>query len=62
MKYAIAASAALFTGNAFAHSGHTQRVDGHTHSLIDLAQMGAMPVLIGLAVIGLFLIVKRNND
>ncbi|MGJ8527538.1 hypothetical protein [Maritalea sp.] len=53
----------LFTlGNANAHSGHTEIVDGHAHTLVDLALMGLAPVALGLAVIGLVLVVRGRKS
>lgn len=61
MKYAIAAFAALITTSAWAHSGHVAQVDGHTHTFLELALMGGLPVVAGLAILALVLFAKRNN-
>lgn len=62
MKYSMAAIAALSTTNAFAHSGHVARIDGHTHTLAELAMMGVVPVLAGVAFLAVCLIAaKRRN-
>jgi len=63
MKLQLAALAALVTIPAFSHTGHTEIVDGHTHTFSDLAAMGVGPAL--LAVAGVVIVVfwvKRHND
>lgn len=62
MKYSIAAVAALFATNAFAHPGHTEMVAGHTHTLLDLAVMGLVPVAAGLLLLGLAFATSRHKN
>lgn len=62
IRFAVA-SAALFATPVFAHSGHTAMVAGHTHTLVDLMVMGAVPAL--LVIGGVILALgwaKRRND
>lgn len=62
MKYLVAATA-LFATPAFAHSGHTAVVDGHSHTLVDLMIMGAAPAfIIVLLTVGALVWLKRRND
>lgn len=61
MKYLFAAFAALHATNALAHSGHVTQVGGHTHTMAELALMGAAPIVVGLAILALYLFAKRNN-
>lgn len=63
MRLQLAAIAALIITPAYAHSGHTETVAGHTHTISDLVAMGAGFAL--LAVAGLAIVVfltKRRND
>ena len=51
---------------AFAHPGHTAMVDGHTHTLADLAATGAVFGLLAVALGGYLMFDKarsrRRND
>ena len=63
MRLQLSACAALFATPAFAHSGHTEFVDGHTHSFFDLMALGAG--LSTLAIAGVVIVVfqvSRRND
>ena len=62
MKYLVAAIAAFAADSAFAHSGHTAPVDGHSHTIFDLAMMGLVPVLAGAALVGLALWSGRQRN
>lgn len=48
--------------NAFAHGGHTEKLDGHTHTLVDLALMSAAPAALIIAVCALILIVRGRKS
>jgi len=62
-KFLVSTIATLtFSSAAFAHSGHTEVVDGHAHTLVDLAFMAAAPVAIGLAVIAVFLFARGRKS
>ncbi len=62
-KFILSAIATLATTSAtIAHSGHTQVVDGHSHTLTDLALMSAAPVALGLAVIALVLFARGRKS
>lgn len=62
MKYALAASAALFATPLFAHTGHVEMVAGHTHTLAELAVMSAGPAVLVIAFVALAVQwVKRRN-
>ena len=54
---------ALITlGIANAHSGHTEMVDGHAHTLVDLILMGVAPVALALSVVGLVLVARGRKS
>lgn len=62
-KIILSAIATLATaGTAFAHSGHTEVVDGHAHTLAELALMSAAPVALGLAAIALVLFARGRKS
>lgn len=61
MKYFLASIFALLPSLAMAHPGHTEVVDGHSHSLLDLAAYGAIPVIVFLAFIGAVALARRGN-
>ncbi|WP_424982337.1 DUF6732 family protein [Maritalea sp. S77] len=61
MKYFLASIFALLPGLAMAHPGHTEVVDGHSHSLMDLAVYSAIPALILLAFAVGFFLLRRGN-
>lgn len=62
-KFLVSTIATLtISGTAFAHSGHTEMVDGHAHTLVDLAFMGAAPVAIGLAMIAVVLFARGRKS
>lgn len=62
IRFAVA-SAALLATPAFAHPGHTEVVAGHTHTLVGLMVMGAVPALLVIGGIVLALgWAKRRND
>ncbi len=44
----------LLPTNGFAHGGHIEEVDGHTHSFIDLLVMSLVPAIIIAALLLLF--------
>lgn len=50
------------TSATFAHSGHTEVVDGHSHTLVDLALMSVAPIALGLAVIALVLYTRGRKS
>jgi len=60
----FAATAAAFLATpALAHGGHTELVDGHTHTLLDLALISAGPaalVLVGVA-LAVHWVARRND-
>jgi hypothetical protein len=59
----VAACAAFFSSPVTAHTGHTEMVAGHTHSLLDLTLMSAGLAIVVAAGIGLaiYWIAKRNG-
>jgi len=62
-KFLISTFATLvFSSTAFAHSGHTEVVDGHAHTFAELAVMGATPVAIGLAVLALVVLLRNRKS
>lgn len=61
MKFYTAALVAFFPTAAFAHSGHVELVDGHTHTLAELAMMGAAPVVVAVAAFAVYWFVAQRN-
>jgi hypothetical protein len=53
---------ALGATNAFAHGGHTEKVDGHTHALVDLVLMNAAPVALLIGAFALIAIVRGRKS
>ena len=41
----------LLPTNGFAHGGHIEEVDGHTHSFIDLLLMSLLPAAIIITIL-----------
>jgi len=63
MKTLFAAIVALIATPIFAHSGHIERLDGHAHTLAELAVMGAVPFVLGLMLVSaLFWVKAHRND
>ena len=63
MKFVYATLAVILATPAFAHPGHAAAVDGHTHTLAELALMGVLPALAaGALVLGIILTRRNRND
>ncbi len=60
MKILLIALFALLPTSALAHPGHLARVNGHTHSLFELAGVSTTIALVLLAYV-LFLSVKSSG-
>jgi len=47
--------------SALAHGGHVDVVAGHTHSIIDLIMLSAIPAVLIIALVAFFIIRYKNN-
>jgi hypothetical protein len=63
MKYLLSALFALSPAAVLAHSGHVERVDGHSHTLAELAVLGMVPLIAVMAIAGVayWLLARRNG-
>lgn len=63
MKFIASLTTTIFiTAPAMAHTGHMARVDGHTHTIVEVLAMGALPAIAGLAVLGLAVWATRRTN
>jgi len=64
MNKIILSSAVFLTsaGSAFSHAGHTEVVNGHSHTIADLALMAATPVAFGLVALAVILFVRNKKS
>lgn len=52
----------LMSVAANAHPGHTEKVDGHTHSLMDLVFMSATPIALIVGAVALIAFLRGRKS